>query len=136
MAKTIKSQSSTNKIVIQQLEKLATFMTKLNNNIDKLDKKIKILDKRVLNNTSGLKASMLQTEVKLTKLEFKIENIESHQKEFEQKAEDRYGQTITQIDGFAKVFNKADQEQTIISHKQSEHSDRIEKLEEAVFASS
>lgn|SRR3989338_9523458 len=136
MAKTIKSQFSTNKIVIQQLEQLATFMTKLNNNIDKLDKKIKILDKRVLNNTSGLKASMLQTEVKLTKLEFKIENIESHQKEFEQKAEDRYGQTITHIDGFAKVFNKADQEQTIISHKQSEHSDRIEKLEEAVFASS
>jgi len=37
------------------------------------------------------------------------------------------------VDGLAGDFKKFDEEQTIISGHQSNHSDRIEKLEKKVF---
>ena len=120
MTKTIKNKSTIDNTILKQLEKI--------------NRKIETLDKKVDNNTSGLKASMLQTEVKLTHLDFKIENLESHYKQFEQKMEDRYDKMMNHIDGFAKVYKKVDEDQVFSSHQIKDHEDRIEKLENTVFA--
>ena len=40
---------------------------------------------------------------------------------------------VTNMDGLAGEFKKFDEEQVLLSGRQSDHSDRIEKLEEKVF---
>lgn len=54
-------------------------------------------------------------------------------KEFAHKMEQRFDSTSETMDSIVGDFKKFDEEQTVLSHRQSSHSDRIEKLEEKVF---
>ncbi len=122
MTKKTQSQPVSEKFILQQF--------------DKLNDKIKTLDRRLINNTSGLTSSVLKMEIKLTQLEFKIENLESDYKKFAIKMEKRFDQVMKHLDGLAGTYKKVDQEQTLLSHKSSEHEERLEKLEQTVFAAS
>ena len=54
-------------------------------------------------------------------------------KSFVVKIEKRFDKLYELIDGLAFDFKKFDEEQTVISGRQSDHSDRIDKLEAVVF---
>mgnify|MGYP001563454576 FL=1 len=54
-------------------------------------------------------------------------------KEFAHKMEQRFESISETMDSIVGDFKKFDEEQTILSHHQSNHSDRIEKLEKKVF---
>lgn len=69
---------------------------------------------------------------------WKIFNIfeEKMDKKFEQvekKAEKRFDKMMTQLIDIAGQFKKFGEEQTILSAHSKDHTDRIEKLEKAVF---
>ena len=52
---------------------------------------------------------------------------------FMSKTEIRFNKLYELVDGLAGDFRKFDEEQTVLSGRQSEHSDRLEKLEEKAF---
>ena len=54
-------------------------------------------------------------------------------KTFTSKTEAKYNKLYELVDGLAGDFKKFDEEQTVLSGRQSKHSDRIEKLEKKVF---
>lgn len=53
----------------------------------------------------------------------------------EKKMDKRFSTVIEHLTDIASKFQKFDEEHTILSHRASENSDRIKKLEEAVFKS-
>ena len=55
-------------------------------------------------------------------------------KEFSHKMEQRFGSISETMGSIVGDFKKFDEEQTVLSHRQSEHSDRIEKLEKKAFS--
>lgn len=72
-------------------------------------------------------------QTKLRDLQFQINEFKAEFKEFVEKTEKRFTFISEAVDGLVGDFKKFDEEQTVLSHRQSGHSDRIEKLEEKVF---
>ena len=52
------------------------------------------------------------------------------------KAEKEHSEVMNHLDGFAKGFKKFDEEQVTLSAHSKDHTDRIEKLENAVYLTS
>ncbi len=63
------------------------------------------------------------------KLEEKIDEIDK-------KAEKRHDKIMTQLVDIAGQFKKFGEEQVILSARSKDHTDRIEKLENAIYATS
>lgn len=71
-----------------------------------------------------------------TKISIETQTLQGDLEDYDQKSEKRYDKAITHLVDIAGKFKKFDEEQTILSDKVSDHSDRIEKLEGSVFKSS
>ncbi|MEK7061039.1 MAG: hypothetical protein AAB954_00055 [Patescibacteria group bacterium] len=64
------------------------------------------------------------------------ENINNRFDDVDVKAEKRHSEVMNHLDGFAKGFKKFDEEQVTLSAHSKDHTDRIEKLENAVYLTS
>ncbi|PIP57367.1 hypothetical protein COX03_03470 [Candidatus Woesebacteria bacterium CG22_combo_CG10-13_8_21_14_all_39_10] len=64
------------------------------------------------------------------------ENIDNKFDKADAKAEKRHSEVMNHLDGLAKGFKKFDEEQVILSAHSKDHTDRIEKLENTVYATS
>jgi hypothetical protein len=64
------------------------------------------------------------------------EKVEKGFDKVDKKAEKRYNKMMTQLVDIAGQFKKFGEEQTILSVHSRNHTDRIEKLENAAFAAS
>ena len=72
-------------------------------------------------------------QMKFRSLKADLEEFKEEFKVFAQKSEGRFNKLYELVDGLAGDFKKFDEEQVVISGRQSIHSDRIEKLETKVF---
>lgn len=72
--------------------------------------------------------------LKLRSLQVDFEEFKEEFKEFASKSEGRFNKFYDLMDGLAGEFKKFDEEQVVLSGKQSKHSDRLEKLEKRVFS--
>lgn len=64
------------------------------------------------------------------------ENIDNKFDRADAKAEKRHSEVMGHLDGLAKGFKKFDEEQVVLSAHSKDHTDRIEKLENAVYLAS
>lgn len=65
-----------------------------------------------------------------------LDDIDKRFEETEIKAEERHNKVMEQLVDIAGQFQKFDEERFVLAHRQSDHSDRIERLEKAVFKTS
>lgn len=72
-------------------------------------------------------------QMKFRSLKADLEEFKDEFKIFAEKSEGRFNKLYELVDGLAGDFKKFDEEQTVISGRQSIHSDKIERLEEKVF---
>lgn len=72
-------------------------------------------------------------ELKLRLLKADLEEFKLDFKSFSSKAEGRFDKLYELMDGLAGEFKKFDEEQVLISGNQTNHSNRIGKLEKKVF---
>lgn len=72
-------------------------------------------------------------QMKFRSLKADLEEFKEEFKVFAEKSEGRFNKLYELVDGLAGDFKKFDDEQTVLSGRQSNHSDRIEKLETKVF---
>lgn len=62
--------------------------------------------------------------------------IEERIEKLEKKMENRFDKAMTHLVKIAGQFEKFDQERTVLAGRQKEHSDKLEKIEAALFKSS
>jgi hypothetical protein len=76
-------------------------------------------------------ADNIQLKFRLLKAD--LEEFKEDFKSFASKTDGRFDKLYELVDGLAGDFRKFDEEQTVLSGRQSNHSDRLEKLEKKVF---
>jgi hypothetical protein len=69
-------------------------------------------------------------------LDERMSQIENRFDDHERNESQRHNKIMEVLDFIAGKLKKFDEEHTLLSHRQSIHSDKIEKLEEAVFKAS
>lgn len=66
-------------------------------------------------------------------LKFELSQFKEDFVEFVKKTEKRFDKLYTLVDGFAGDYKKINEEQDLLSGRVSNHSDRLEKVEEKIF---
>lgn len=102
------SSDTTNKLIQKLSKKIDTKFAKIDTKLDNLDTKFQFV-----------KAG-------ISRLEDQIEEVDK-------KAEKRYSKAMDQVAGIAGQFKKFDEERIVLSEHSKRHTDKIEKLEKAVF---
>ena len=66
-------------------------------------------------------------------LNVRFDILEKRFDEHEEKEEKRYNKLMENLTWLVKMFKKFDEEHTVLSHRASDHDDRIERLEKSVY---
>ena len=106
---------------------------------DGIDKRFDIIDKKFDNidkKFDNIDKKFNYIDKKFDIFDKRFDFIDNKFEEMETIAEKRYNKVMEQLVDIAGQFQKFDEERLVLAHRQSDHSDRIERLEKAVFKTS
>jgi hypothetical protein len=72
-------------------------------------------------------------QMKFRLLRADIDELKGEFRDFASKVEGKFDKLYELVDGLSGEFKKFDEEQIVLSGRQSRHSDRLEKIEKKVF---
>lgn len=135
MTKTNSNQPVTAKLLDSALKKAFKLQNK------QLDRRFKTIDQRFKTVDQNFKAvdqrfdsliKQMNSLFRIQKNEF--QNLSDKFDKHQQKQDKRYSEMMKHIDGIAGNCKRVDEAQIISAHQIQKHEDRIEKLEDVVFA--